>query len=461
MSTLYNQPERFFGFFAKERFSPEEERLASKLRGFYRQWNLLEKNGTGPIIDFDLAPYSPEYEAGKKILQGKPLKAERALVISTLEEYLEETAQTPFSSGRQQKDYLLAKLRASHAYARRVNGEAFDPFEYIYQVDGVRPIKIPEGVIDQQKQKVSDSLKEAGCQKYNATNLQEFFESWIITDPNAIATEIDRFGNDTLATLGNILGEKIRDKVSYKTEVVKENIYWVNWTDGDIRLFVLKINTHPRHRLRWIRGKPSIMGEHEIGVHFGEMTFRSERIAQKKLLPIFGITTVFEPEQFVSEGIAQALPFFLQDELRLSKESILVLELDYLRQLVYNNVHVIINSPDFSQTPEKIAEIKDYIWPFLPTEAEDAILREIEDRTTNPKLQAYQYVYGYSFYLHRLYAQGLSYYGKREFLKAIFESPMTPAQEFNAWKDLFAKPQFRSREISQPPEWLSQMSLTP
>lgn len=456
-----SQTEKFFSFFGRERFSPEEERLASELRGFYRQWNLLEKNGAGKIIDFDLAPYSPEYEAGKKISRGRPIKTERALVISMLGEYLEETAQTPFLSGRQQKDYLLAKLRASHAYARRVNGEAFDPFEYIYQVDGVRPTKIPEWVIDEQKQKVSDILKEAGCQKYDATSLQEFFESWIITDPNVIATEIEAFGDQTLAILGNILGEKIRDKVSYKTEIVEENVYWVNWTDGDLRLFVLKINTHPRHRLRWIRGRPPLMGEHEPGAHFGGMIVRSERIAQKKLLPIFGITTVFEPEQFVSEGIAQTLPFFLENELRLPKESMVVLELDYLRQLVYNNVHMMVNSPDFSKTPEKVAEIKDYIWQALPTEPEEAISKEIEDRTTNYKLQAYQYVYGYSFYLHRLYAQGLSYSGKREFLKAIFESPMTPTQEFNLWKDLFAKPQFRSKGTAQPLEWLNQMSLTP
>ncbi|MEK9147175.1 MAG: hypothetical protein AAB639_03175 [Patescibacteria group bacterium] len=448
--------ERLFGFFAKEHFSPEEERLSSELRGFYRQWDLLEKNGAGSIIDFDLAPYSPEYEAGKKILLGRPLKAERALVLSTLEEYLKETDQTRFSSGRQ-KDYLLAKLAASHAYARRINGEAFDPFEYIYQVDGVRPTKIPEGVIDEQKQKVANILREAGCQRYDAESLQEFFKSLMITDSNAITTEIKSFGDQTLVILGHVLDDKIRDKLSYKTEVVQKDAYWLNWTDGDIQLFILQINNHPSHRLRWIRGKPPIMGVHEIGSHFGGMIVRAERIAQKKLLPIFGVTTVFEPEEFISEGVAQALPFFLEDELRLPKESMLALELDYLRQLVYNNVHVAINSPDFSK--EKIAGIKDYIWQFLPTEPEEVILREIEHRTTNPKLQAYQYVYGYSFYLHRLYAQSLSYYGKREFLKAIFESPMTPVQEFNVWKDLFAKPQFRSRGISQSPEWLSQINL--
>ena len=436
--------ERFYG---PEKPRPEEA-LSRSLRGFYRSWDILEQKGIGDIIDFDLVPSSPEFDYSQRIFSGRPLKEERLTIIKLIEELIEETINTPFPTDKNhQKIYLLAKLRASLAFSRRISGIEMSDLDFIREVDGITPLEIPESEILKQQDRVRDQLKAAGFPSYDEESLRQLFESKRITDTAQIESEIQSSGKDTLFALQKVLGERFDDGIQFDTEVVEEDVYWMNYISGDRSRFVLRINHHPRNSWRWIRGKPNIMGVHEIGAHKAQMALRAKRIGEGKLLPIFGITTVFEPEQFPAEGIAQTLPYFLPS-LVLSSDGWLNLELDGLRQMVYNNVHVKINSPDFNHTPEEIEEIKKYIWGFYPVEPEESILAEIRDRTKNPIKQAYQYVYGYSFFVHRQYAELLSDDGKREFLRNILDRPLTPEQEMNIFKNIWRRPNFRSKNSS-------------
>jgi hypothetical protein len=400
----------------------EKEHVILHLVRFLREWHKAEGKSR-EVIDFDLAPnFDPQsYEIGKRINIAPPSKDEIQEFARILEDFSQEVEKlVPANGERMQLEFLKAKLRASQAYClRRLDGK-FDSLDYIEQTMGVRPQEIPEEVLMSQQQKVLGLYKILGLSTYDAPSIREFDLSRMIED-DSIATQMQEFGSRAVLAMADFIKQKIN--VDYKVVNVQEDEYWLNWADGDQKKFRLRVNTHPRHRGRWNKGRVEVMAAHEIAGHFAQMAIWRENIEKGRLFPVLGLTSTHGPEQVTSEGIAQTLPYFVP-KIELSNEATLELELTGLRSMVYNNVHLMVNSGPFN-----IQDIIQYVKRFLPTESNNEIKRQIKDRTRSPWKQTYLYAYGIGFFRHQLYAKNLTREGKRRLLHFIYNQPTTPVQE--------------------------------
>jgi len=422
-------------FFKKESRAnlKEKEHVLLHLVRFLREWHKAE-GASREIIDFDLAPnFDPQsYEIGKRINLAPPSKAEIQEFARVLGDFsLEVEKLIPANKEEElQLEFLQAKLTASQLYClRRLNWQ-LNPLQYIEYTMGIRPQEIPEEVLITQQQKVFDLYKSIGLSTFNASSIKEFDLARTI-DSSLIAEQLQRFGSRAVNAVAGFLGQKIN--FDYEIVNVQVDDYWLNWADGDQKKFRLRVNTHPRHRSRWNKGKVEVMAVHEIGAHFAQMAVWKENIEKGRLFPVLGLTATHGPEQVTSEGIAQTLPYFVP-KIELSDEAKLELELTGLRAMVYNNVHVMVNS---GSVP--LPTVVQYVRRFLPTESNNEIRKQVKDRTYSPLKQTYLYAYGIGFFLHQLYADHLSIEGKRQLLRFIYNQPTTPKQEYQFFIKLLGK----------------------
>lgn len=437
-------------FFKKETIVGSKEKkqhMTLHLVRFLREWHVAE-GVSRDVIDFDLAPnFDPEsYEIGKRINLSPPSKTEIKEFARIIEDFSCEVEELlPANNDEKlQFDFLKAKLKASQAYClRRLNGE-LAPLDYIEQTMGIRPQEIPKDALTEQEQKVRDLYRTCGLSRFDTDSIRDFDFSRMI-DEASIPEQMRLFGSQAVRVVSEFTGQKI--DFDYKVENVQENEYWVNWADGDRSQFRLRVNTHPRHYGRWNKGKVEVMAFHEIAGHFGQMALWRENIEKGRLLPVLGLTALHGPEQVTSEGIAQTLPYFLP-KTELSNEAKLELELTGLREMVYNNVHIKVNSGLF-----QIQDIIQYVKRFLPVESNNAIRREVRDRTHSPLKQTYRYAYGIGFFRHQWYANNLTWEGKRRLLRFIYNQPTTPEQEHQFVKTLLQDPNMTAQAVNYQP-WL-------
>lgn len=436
-----------WGHFFGERSRKVEEsplrQISTKVAGFYRAWHLSEGSRRS-IIDFNLTPHpSPEFEIAQRLITARPTRGEKVQppeILGELIGRMEDIVVSP--AERQSYEFLQAKLKASLAYARRLTGEPSDPFVYIQETMGVIPEEIPEGTLLAQKQRVAALFKELGGGNYDEESLKLYYEKRLIP-PEEMVRRIKIYGQEALYLVGNFINREI--KVDYKTEVVNKDAYWFNWVNGTVNEFCLQINKHERHRNKFTDGKAQAMAHHEIAAHLGMMQQRAELIRKDELHEVFGLTTVHDPEQVPLEGIAQTLNHFVPElNHRLNPEGKFEIELYGLRQMVYNNIHFLVISLDFIDSPEQLEEIIKYVQSYYPLEGRENTLKEVSERRSDPKLQAYRYSYGIGFLRHSDMAQGLSPDGKKEFLKRLWGWPFTPKQEENLYAMLRNNSRYRS-----------------
>lgn len=434
---------RFFGERGKRVEKSPLGQIYTEAAGFYRALHLSEGRRRS-IIDFDLTPYpSPEFAIAQRLITAGPTRGEKMQPIEILGELTSRMESIVVSPAeRQNYEFLQAKLKASLAYVRRLTGELSDPSVYIQETMGVIPEKIPEGTLLAQKQKVAALFKELGGGNYDEESLQSYYEKRLIP-PEEMARRIEIYGQEALSLVGNFINRKVQ--VDHETEIVDKDAYWFNWVNGTVKKFCLQINKHKRHRNKFTDGKAQAMAYHEIAAHLGMMQQRAELIRKGELHEVFGLTTVHDPEQVPLEGIAQTLNYFVPElNHSLSPEGKFEIELNGLRQMVYNNIHLLVISPDFISSPEQLEGIIKYVQSYYPLEPKENILKEVSERWKDPKLQAYRYSYGVGFLRHREFAHGLNRDGKREFLKRLWGRPFTPAQEENLYLNLQDNPRYRA-----------------
>ena len=180
---------------------------------------------------------------------------------------------------------------------------------------------------------------------------------------------------------------------------------------------MLTVNLHPRGRI--YDGIPQILAYHEIAAHAVQMSSWLQRIDQGDLHPIYGITTVHGPEQFISEGLAQTITDILLKDSELPIQALMAREYERYRLMVYNNAHIMINEQGAIE--EALADVSQQ----LPFESTLSIEAELKDRSSNPLLRSYQYVYSVSedFFLKNV--APLSPDQKKILLPIIYREPLT------------------------------------
>jgi hypothetical protein len=420
-------------------------KFSRELVRFLRVWDAMEGEERN-IIDFDLALGNLTINEFREHIINDPTKKERQRILEGLENFQEELVEfaRPSSDVKVlQLEFLEAKLAAHVAYCKRKLGVEIDPLEYIESTMGIKPELIPNEDICFQKETLRHLLSALGCRSYSKEAIEQFRQDRILSE-SSIAGHISHNSDVFLKAISDFLGIEIKPRFGIKE--VKEDKYWFNWACGMRNKFILKVNTHPRHLNRWTKGKAELMSSHEITGHFGQMSGWQQAIDRKELSPALGLTSVHDPEQVTTEGIAMTLPYYVPEiEELFTPEGRVEMETDGLRMMVYNNIHIWANRGE--KTEEELIR---YMHKYYPAESEDEIRKQIKDRTTNPLMQVYMYSYGIGFYRHRLYAQNLNVDEKRELLKIIYRQPITPAQEQRIVEHLLANRKTRKVKTEKP-----------
>lgn len=435
--------ERDLGQITEE--SPESIELAHSsevLTAFFRDLYAAEGKKRG-LVDFDLAPPDPRSARLQRMFTSNPTKDERRIQFDEIRIVRAELAKTQRPNDKdeaQQYDFLERKLLALDTVMQKRNGAVIDFHNYIELTQGITPEIIPENTLESQLEVVKMLYREGGVKDYSAETISKYKQDHLVKK-DEIGTQIKKRGDFFLTRLSDFIGEEINP--DYQVEDVQENEWWINWADGTRNNFKLRVNTHEDHITEFTGGRNSVLGLHEIAGHFGQMYGWQKSIDNSDLIDALGITSVTDPEQITSEGIAQTINYFVPEILNdLDGKEIVETEIEIeqygLRQMVYHNVQIWLNTIDL---PEESAI--EYVRKYLPAESLDDIKREIHDRTIDEAKISYRMSYGYGFYLHKEYALCLNTEGKRELLKYVYSRPTTPQQEYEFVMSLVNDPQGR------------------
>lgn len=410
---------------SRETPTPEAE-FYSEAWNAYQAWHIREGRNRS-IIDFDLTTSHPVVRQLAELTDDAPTRAERSRIVDMLTSLNERAREVPVDAVRHQHnwEFSLAQLEASLWFARRLRGDKLDPLEYIEKTMGVRPEQIPQQTLLEQKTIVNDLLRELGVLVPSQESLNGLRKDHQI-NPDVAQLRLKTNSQQAIMRLNAFLGKTTLVDFQVMPENVDE--YWWVWatTDPRTQQFILKQNFSERQGRIWTPGKTEELGWHEGGQHLSRMAIRKGQVQEGKLSSFFGLTTVHGPEQIVEEGLAQTLVLFVPDAYQdLSLEGKLQVRASILRQMVYGNVHVVVNtSPDYDLT-----EITDYVQSYLPWETASDIERQVNWRTKVPIYQTYLWAYAEGAKRHLQYAGQLSQRGKRIFLQNIFCRPYTPRQE--------------------------------
>jgi hypothetical protein len=381
----------------------KEYELGVYTLGLFRAWHELEKGIE--IIDFDL------------IDQDFPVinTASRKDIQSGLQSIIEKsTGNTPT------QEFLQAKALGSLTYLQALEGEKLPFSDYCEKTVGITPEMVSGQRLDQQKQKTDEALSKLG---YDTT--AEGYNSYF-TENQLEAEDIRKQFNDAKeksnTLIVNTLGLQKLLPLQYDESFVEEDAYWICWVRGQRGGMDLRINLHPRNKIRWVKGTPERVASHEMGGHIVQALSWKENIKNGIINPGFGITSIPGQEQWACEGMADALPALIPELYDgFSDEAKFMYELKILSNMVRNNTHIMSNDE-----PNPLAIIE-YTKRFLPFETDERIEKGVTDATRSPYLRSYLMTYNDAMpYFNDL--------GRRlkerctPLLKELYKRPMTPAQ---------------------------------
>jgi len=371
----------------------------------YRGWDRLEKSASGSqayVIDFDLAPSegSAEFQSRIEIL-----------------EYLLQLRDS-ISVESSRDVFIYAKLNASIYYLRALMGEQIPFEEYVLNTMGVFPKLFSEQKIEAARASVCAHLADFGL-GFDRSYKKDFENRFVLEDAAAIQKQLMESKELWLQRLREYV--HFDDLGELNVSFVEVNEYWTNWISGSSRDGnFLQINLHPRNTIK--RGEPVLLALHEICGHAVQMSLLRHNVKVGELEEAFGITTVHTPDQFITEGLAQTLPYILASEDELSQEVLLIRDLLAYESMVYSNAHYQIN------TGCPVKEVYEYLALRLPFVSPVSLESELRDRSRDPMFRSYQYVYAIAADFFRMALCPLDTKTKAYILAEIYTTPMTPKQ---------------------------------
>jgi hypothetical protein len=391
---------------SSDRLAPE---LDDCLVDTYRAWHAWERAANGlEIIDFDLA----------KPRTVEPAQS-RAEVSRRLDDLLTSVAGTGPMHG-----LVRQRLNASLAYLRALDGERMEIDDYIRVTLGTSPVLVSEEAIAARREAIDvalnrfASLHREATLSFRAEDFPRFQSLFRYPDPGNLPRLFEFYRDKWLPVLLAQLKTAF-DPSMVRMQFASEDAYWKNWISGNLseQRVLLRINYHPRHT--WYQGAPETLVLHEYCGHAVQMASWHARIVRNEVSQFSGILTVHFPDQFIVEGLAEALIHVLPDGTALEPEALVIKELNDHSMMVWNNVHLIANR-------EGPAAAEAYAAEHLPFSPASTIRAEIRDRTTHPLFRTYQYVYGIALEAFLAALRGLPDEEQWALLRRVYEGPMMP-----------------------------------
>lgn len=396
----------------------------------YKTWNTSEiqrqkERGDGiEIIDFDLVPYSflkktlPQRRITK--INGECRTREGAL------DFLRGLGNS-FDDSTLDGQFMLSRIIASNEFTRAIQhpNAIFPLNSYLEATLGLEEGSrigtelISDDVIEDRRDGVERLFNDLGY-SFDREGWAKFINDNQTTPQSAYAefkTAEPRLTSIVMETLG------LTEIPDYETEFTQENAYWMAWAKGTPERKLLRLNTHPRVMHRWSAGVAERLILHEICGHMFQASAWQKNVLEGKINPGYGITVIPGPEQWHSEGFADALHRFFPDVFTaMSPAGKFAAEYSLLTDMVKRNAHIGANTD-----PERREQIIARILDVLPSETRETVTVDLLERLKEPRTRAYLIAYGGS-YDHTIYAANLPTYQREQLLLEIYHHPMTPSQ---------------------------------
>jgi hypothetical protein len=354
-------------------------------------WDRFEReNHSQAIIDFNLLGQSAgsarHYDNRLDILQD-----------------LEQLA------GKSNSDKLQKRLTAHTTFLRALMGQKFDFETYVNRTQGV-----PKVFYSDEKLHASAEQARKALDELNIKFDKDLFEALRKLERAIPMSDIADHFRATFDQHKPALEKLLERKIDFplKIEIVDVDAYWSCWVDTQDDVFRLRINSKSGD---FTESKALRMVYHELLAHCCQMAIWKEQIANSEMDRIWGLTTVHSPEQFLFEGLAQALPLFLRNEQPTSPILNARMQLSHFESLVDNNLHVMINDGT------TVEECLDYAKQHIPWSKCDDILTDLSSRSNHILFRSYQYVYPCSFDFFWDLAEKLSAEQKKRFLSKCYK----------------------------------------
>jgi hypothetical protein len=370
----------------------------------YRGWDAFERERSGPeIVDFDLS----------SIEGSAPFGSRREILHALLElhDRLDDRSSV--------EEFLRTRIQGSIFYLRALMGQQLPFADYLQHTLGVAPQAFSDLEIANARRRVDERLAPFDLEM-RAGYRERFEARLLMADPRAIKEGIVGSQEFWLKRLG-ATGIPVPERLNLAVKFTEVDAYWSNWISGSLRDGItLKINLHARKK--YLRGRPLALCLHEICGHAVHMSIWRELIAQGRLDPACGLTTVHSPEMLVSEGLGQTVSELLDGEGDFPPEFELSRALDYYTLAVLHNVHLMI----YQGAP--IEGLLDYALDQLPFSESHVLESEIRDRGRDPLFKTYQLSYATGERTIKELIQGLTVDQKQKFFLEMYTRPMTPSQ---------------------------------
>lgn len=374
--------------------------MDTKLLKFFYKWHRFEKQNNIDIIDFDLV------QQGKNIPDAFNSRDD---VEKELLQLIDEYNAIP-----NKNEFISSKLIACKYYLSALQGKKFPFGEYVSNTMGIVPKIISIKVLENQLKTTADTYKTIGY-SYEKAGLEKYEHENQLTQKE-IELTFKKFRDDILPKVIKWL--RLQVELKYKIKFVDIDTYWMNWISTDENgEILLQYNLNNRHK--WFKGSTEYLVFHEICAHALQTLSWKNQIINGGLNPFVGLTTVFSPEQFFLEGIAESLYYFYPSN-PFSDYGLASLHTDHLYWLVMNNAHIMVNSG------ESINKIVQFIKKYLPTRKEEEIVKNLKERVNDPLFRTYQYIYGIALYYHKLIADKLTNEQRRQYVLDIYQNVYNP-----------------------------------
>lgn len=372
---------------------------SDKLLQIFYDWNRIEK---GKIIDFDLVGRKKDF----------PQKfSTRQEVRKALHQSIKQ-----FAGDNSEDRFIEAKIGASIAYLDALEGKNIPFRRFVKTTMGVFPKVFSKSYLDAWQLKVHAAYRSLGYE-YTKEGLEVFIRDNTLSK-DQIESSFIEFRDKWLPIF--IEWQGIRVNIDYEIRFVEEDIYWMNWIstspDGKI---LLRYNIHKRHT--WLRGVTEYLVLHEICGHLVQMISWKSQIKQGEMNPFIGLTTTFTQEQFLGEGIAQTIAEFIPYQ-PLTAHGKRALLADQFYWCVMNNLHVMAN------TGVSKSEMFAFVKKYLPRYSMDTLMRDVKEKSRDPLMRCYQYVYGISLYYHMQFVSKMTKKMKQKYVEYIYTHAAQPQE---------------------------------
>jgi hypothetical protein len=367
-----------------------------------RSWNRYEvARGAPPVVDFDCHPSSADDVTA----------TDRIAVRGQLHDLLVE------ADARPECAHIADRLGSALAYLDALLGARQPLDDYVQATQGCPVVGWTDDYVDGVRTTAVEALAGLGV-TWGSDSAEALKQVEKPVDPSDAADVIQKYASDLEDDVRRLADTDA--PFSLSVEHVDLDVYWAYWLDGagsDVRM---RINSR---NASFTEVQARQFALHEVLGH-GLQCASLAQECQRDDVPWVRITSVHAQQQVLFEGLAQALPLFVQptDQLLTAR-----VRLAHYVELVRAQLHIAIN--DGTPIADCIAFAKSHV-PFW---SDRAIADMLSDRGADPLLRSYLWSYPAGIDWFVRLADTAPRSDATAIIRAAYRTPLTPHQLTQMW----------------------------